>query len=212
MSEDTTSTQEAQRPERLPLHYSRAAMLFHWSIAALILVEFAFAVSFSRFNPGETWYFRAAYRMHMSAGMPLLVLSVSCVVWRLLHTYPPLPRDMHTVTRALAKIAHTLLYVFIVAVPVTGWAILSARNSPVGIFGKLNWPNIAYLTHMTDDQRVRFNDLLLPIHAKLSYIGISLVALHVLASLYHHFWRGDDVLMRMLPGMVSRITLRKDQK
>jgi cytochrome b561 len=119
---------------------------------------------------------------------------------------------MHTVTRALAKIAHTLLYVFIVAVPVTGWAILSARNSPVGIFGKLNWPNIAYLTHMTDDQRVRFNDLLLPIHAKLSYIGISLVALHVVASLYHHFWRGDDVLMRMLPGMVSRITLRKDQK
>jgi cytochrome b561 len=212
MSEDTTSTQEAQRPERLPLHYSRAAMLFHWSIAALILVEFAFALSFTRFNPGETWYFRAAYRMHMSAGMPLLVLSVSCVVWRLLHTYPPLPRDMHTVTRALAKIAHTLLYVFIVAVPVTGWAILSARNSPVGIFGKLNWPNIAYLTHMTDDQRDRFNDLLLPIHAKLSYIGISLVALHVAAALYHHFWRGDDVLMRMLPGMVSRITLRKDQK
>jgi cytochrome b561 len=212
MSEDTTSTQEAQRPERLPLHYSRAAMLFHWSIAGLILIEFAFALSFTRFNPGETWYFRAAYRMHMSAGMPLLVLSVSCVVWRLLHTYPPLPRDMHTVTRALAKIAHTLLYVFIVAVPVTGWAILSARNSPVGIFGKLNWPNIAYLAHMTGDQRVRFHDLLLPIHAKLSYIGISLVALHVAAALYHHFWRGDDVLMRMLPGMGSRITLRKDQK
>jgi cytochrome b561 len=210
MSEDATSTQEAQRPARPPLHYSRAAMLFHWSIAALILVEFAFALSFTRFNPGETWYFRAAYRMHMSAGMPLLALSVSCVAWRLLHTYPPLPRDMLAVTRALAKIAHTLLYVFIVAVPATGWAILSVRNSPVGIFGKLNWPNIAYLTHMTYEERVRFNDLLLPIHAKLSYIGISLVALHVAASLYHHFWRGDDVLVRMLPGLGSRITFRQD--
>jgi cytochrome b561 len=108
------------------------------------------------------------------------------------------------VTRALARIVHSMLYVFIVAVPATGWAILSARNSPVGILGKLNWPNIAFLTHMTHDQRAQFNDLLLPIHAKLSYIGISLVVLHIAASLYHHFWRGDDVLMRMLPGMGSR--------
>jgi cytochrome b561 len=208
MSEDATPTQEGQRPERQPLHYSRAAMLLHWSIAALILIDFAFALSFTRFNPGETWYFRAAYRMHMSAGMPLLALSMSCVAWRLLHTYPALPRDMHTMTRALAKIAHTLLYVFIVVVPATGWAILSVRNSPVGIFGKVNWPNIAYLAHMTHDQRVRFNDLLLPIHAKLSYIGISLVALHIAASLYHHFWRGDDVLMRMLPRMRRRIPFR----
>lgn len=183
-------------------------MLFHWSIAALILVEFAFALSFSRFNPGDAWYFRAAYRMHMLAGMALLALSVSSVVWRVLHTYPPLPRGMHAVTRVLAKLAHALLYFFIVAVPVTGWAILSVRNAPAGIFGKLNWPNIGYLAHMTYAQRVRFNDLLLPIHATLSYIGISLVGLHVAASLYHHFWRRDEVLVRMLPGMRTRITFR----
>jgi cytochrome b561 len=190
------------------LHHSRAAMLFHWSIAVLTLVEFAFALSFSRFNPGDAWYFRAAYRMHMSVGMALLALSVSCVVWRLLNTYPALPRGMHAATRALAKLTHTMLYVFIVAVPVTGWAILSARNSPASIFGKLNWPNMVYLTQMTYEQRVRFNDLLLPIHAKLSYIGMSLVGLHVAASLYHHFWRGDEVLMRMLPGKRTRITSR----
>jgi cytochrome b561 len=192
------------QPDNPPLHYSRAAMLFHWSVAALILAEFATALSFSRFNPGDVWYFRAAYRMHMSAGMALLALSTSCVAWRLFHTYPALPGGMRAVTRALAKAAHTLLYAFIVAVPATGWAILSLRSSPVTIFGKLSWPNIAYFAHLTYEQRVRFNDLLLPIHTKLSYLGIGLVGLHVAASLYHHFWRGDEVLIRMLPGMRTR--------
>jgi cytochrome b561 len=183
-------------------------MLFHWSIATLVVLEFASALSFSRFNPGDAWYFRSAYRMHMSMGMALLALSVSSVLWRLSHTYPPLPRDMHTAMRVLATAVLTFLYAFILAVPITGWAVLSARNSPASIFGKFSWPNLSYLAHMTYEQRVRFNDFLLPIHLKMSYIGISLVGLHVAASLYHHFWRGDEVLTRMLPGMKTRITSR----
>jgi cytochrome b561 len=193
-----------QRPKNRPLHYGRAAMLFHWSVAALILVAFATALSFGRFNPGDVWYFRAAYRVHMSAGMALLVLGVSCVAWRLLHTYPALPGGMHAATRTLARVAHTLLYVFSVAVPVTGWAILSLRNSPAAIFGKLTWPNIAHLAQMTYEQRLHWNDFLLEVHARLSYPGMSLVGLHVAASLYHHFWRRDDVLTRMLPGMRTK--------
>ena len=183
-------------------------MLFHWSIATLVMLEVASAVSFSRFNPGDAWYFRSAYRMHMSMGMTLLALSVSSVLWRLSHAHPPLPRDMHTAMRVLAATVLTFLYAFILAVPITGWAVLSSRNSPASIFGKLSWPNISYLAHMTHQQRVRFNDLLLPIHSIMSYIGIALVGLHVAASLYHHFWRGDDVLMRMLPGMKTRVNSR----
>jgi cytochrome b561 len=197
-----------QRPEEAPLHYSCATMLFHWSIAVLIFVEFALALSFSRFNPGDTWYFRAAYRVHMSAGMALLALSVLSVLRRLVHTYPPLPRGLDALTRALAKLVRFLLYVFIIAVPVTGWLILSARNASVAVYGKLSWPNVAYLAHMTYERRFRINDLLLPIHSNLSYIGITLVGLHMAASLYHHFWRGDEVLMRMLRRTRTRITRR----
>lgn len=179
-------------------------MLFHWSIAALVLFEFTSALSFGHFNPGDAAYFRAAYRMHMSGGMALLALSFLCVTWRLLHAYPSLPRDMHAVTRVLAKAAHILLYVFIIAVPVTGWAILSARNSHAVIVGKLSWPSIALLTQMTYEQRVGLNDVLLPIHSTASYFALGLVGLHVAATVYHHFWRGDTVLLRMLPRMKTR--------
>jgi cytochrome b561 len=200
------ASSSAKSPQNSPLRYSPIAMLFHWSIAALVLVDFALALSFSRFNPGDAWYFRYSYRMHMSMGMAVLALSVLCVVWRLLHKYPPLPPNMHAVTRALAKGAHALLYLFIVAVPVTGWVILSTRKSPAALFGKFNWPNIAYLAEMTYDERARINDLYLPIHAMLAYIGIGLVGVHTLAALYHHFWRRDEVLMRMLPGIRIRRT------
>jgi len=192
-----------RRPDNSPVHYSGAAMLFHWSIAALVLFEFGSALSFRLFNPGELGYVHSAYRLHMSSGMILLVESLSCVVWRLLHAYPLLPRDMSAITRALAKSAHLLLYVFIIAVPLTGWLILSARRcSPAGILGNFHWPQMALISHLDYSQRVKINDTLIPIHAVLSYAGMCLVALHVLA-LYHHFWRGDDVLTRMLPPKVD---------
>ncbi len=33
-----------------------------------------------------------------------------------------------------------------------------------------------------------------------NYLMLALVGLHVLAALYHYFWRRDGVLQRMLPG------------
>jgi cytochrome b561 len=178
-------------------------MLFHWSIAALVLFEFASALSFRLFNPGEVGYVHSAYRLHMSSGMILLAASLSCMIWRLLHAYPPLPRDMSAITRVLAKSAHILLYVFVIVVPLTGSLILSARSSPVGILGNFHWPQVSLISHSDYSQRVKINDTLMPIHAFLSYAGMCLIALHVLASLYHHFWRGDEVLARMLPPKVK---------
>jgi cytochrome b561 len=183
-------------------------MLFHWSIAALVLFELTSALSFGHFNPGDAAYFHAAYRMHMSGGMALLALSLLCVAWRLPHAYPRLPQGMHAVTRVLAKVAHLLLYVFIIAVPVTGWVILSVRNAHTVIVGELGLPNIGFLAQMTYEQRVGLNDVLLPIHSTVSYAGLGLVGLHVTASLYHHFWRGDRVLLRMLPRIRTRTTHR----
>ncbi len=197
-----------QRQQMAAPCYSPTAMLFHWSIATLVLFEFGSALSFSRFDPGHIGYFRAAYGLHMSAGVALLAVSLSSSVWMLLHARPPLPHDMHPAMRRLAKIVLCLLRVFILVVPLMGWAILSVRNAHVRILGELHWPNLSYLSHMTYEQRVSFNDFLLELHAKLSYLGMSLVALHIAASLYHHFYRCDEVLVRMLPGIKTRSTSR----
>ena len=78
--------------------YDSVAMILHWAIALLILIDFAFALSFSRFNPGDKLYLPSAYALHMSTGACILALSIARVAWRLTHERPPLP-DMGTALR-----------------------------------------------------------------------------------------------------------------
>jgi cytochrome b561 len=181
------------------MRYGSVAMTFHWLIALLVVFDFALAISFSRFNPGERLYLPFAYRLHMSVGMAVLVLSVACILWRLVHRSPPLPQ-MSLLLRGIARTAHVFLYVFILVVPLTGWLLLSVRRTPAVLVASLYWPNNALLTGLSYAARMKFNNLLMPSHAILAYAAMSLVALHLGAALYHHFGRRDDVLRRMLPA------------
>jgi cytochrome b561 len=183
------------------MRYSPVAIALHWIVAVLILVDFALAESFSRFNPSDSLYFTWAYPAHMSVGMCVLVLGAGRLLWRGSHAYPSVPQDMNLASRILASATHAMLYVFMVAAPVTGWVVLSVRKKPPVLFGSQHWPNIGYLADLAHAQRAAIHDLLLPGHIILSYVGMGLVALHVIAGLYHHFWRRDDVLRRMLPGV-----------
>jgi len=180
--------------------YDAVAMSLHWVIALLIVLDFALAISFGRFNPGDKLYLRSAYDLHMAVGLCILALSVARIVWRLTHRHPPLP-NMGLPLRSLARASHFLLYVFMVAAPMSGWLVLSLRHQATSVFGLFRWawPSLPAIAHMARPDRVFWHDHLLPLHIDMSYVGMSLVVLHVSAALYHHFGRHDDVLARMLP-------------
>jgi cytochrome b561 len=187
--------------------HTATAKTFHWSIAALIVIDFCFAISFSQFNPGDKLYFPVAYAMHMTFGMLVLTLSVPFVVrrftWGRARQIENPTKNANAASRALARIVHALLFTFTIVVPLTGWAILSVRKKPAALFDSVNWPNIGFLSDLPRPQRVEIYDLVMPGHTKLAYIGMSLVGLHFLAALYHHFYRRDDVLRGMLPTMIK---------
>ena len=187
-----------------PSRYGTVAMALHWLIAALILLDFALALSFSHFDPGSPFYLSFAYDQHMSVGMMVLVLSVLRVGWRLLHRVPPLPAAMGSGMRLLARCSHALLYVFMLAAPLSGWVVLSVRKKPPPLAGNLSWPNLQFLTDLGHPARTVIHNAFLPGHIWLSYIGMTLVGVHVLAALYHHYFKHDDVLRRMLPRVRPR--------
>ena len=181
-----------------PIRYSPVAMTLHWLIAIVILVNFGLAVYFSRLRFGDDDSNQVAYLWHMSTGMCVLVLSVLRLIWRLLHRYPALPRDMGLVARVLAKGAHGLLYVFMLVAPLTGWVVTSLRRQTASMLGVFDWPILPFInTATTHDQRIGIYQATLPAHLVVSYAGIALVAVHVAAALHHHFYRRDDVLRRM---------------
>jgi cytochrome b561 len=193
------------RPLQPPTRYDAVAMTLHWVIALLLLLDFALALSFSQFNPGDALYLRSAYDLHMSFGLCVLLLSVARIVWRLTHHHPPLP-NMAFGLRALARASHFLLYAFIVGAPATGWLVLSLRHQATSVFGLFRWawPTFPAIATMARPERQLWHDQALPLHTRLAYLGMCLVAVHVAAALYHHFGRRDDVLLRMLPRAVTR--------
>jgi cytochrome b561 len=188
-----------------PSNYSAVAKTLHWAIALLILVDFLLALYFARIAPRGDDYAQTAYEWHMSTGMWVLALSLVRILWRCLHRYPALPADMNQYSRLVAKCAHTLLYIYMIVVPLFGWVVLTLRRQPAHVLGDVNWPGVPYITTMTTrEQRVAIYQALLPAHIVLAYAGLALIGLHVAAGLYHHYYRRDDVLRRMLPQFLSR--------
>jgi cytochrome b561 len=179
--------------------YDSVAIVLHWAIALLILGDFALAQSFARFSPGDALYFTWAYDLHMAVGLCVVLLSMTRVTWRLTHRRPPLP-EMAISLRVLARVSHALLYVFMLAVPLSGWLVLSLRHQATSVFGLFRWAwPLPVIVTMSHPNRVTLHDALLPAHIWMSYAGMCLVGMHVLAALYHHLARRDDVLRRMLP-------------
>jgi cytochrome b561 len=194
------STVDGSNPAQ---RYGHVAMLLHWSIAILVLSDFGLALYFN--HTGDESAGKIAYQWHMSIGMCVLVLAMLRIAWRLTRKYPALPPGMSVPMRIAARTSHVLLYVFILAVPLTGWGIMSLRKQTAGMLDLFEWPGIPYIqSGTTHAQRVEYHHFAMTAHSMLAYAGIGLVGVHLAASLYHHYHRRDDVLRRMLPALGGR--------
>ncbi len=101
------------------IRYSNGAIFLHWAIAILILFNL-FTGFFHHAVP------KAVFAFHISSGITILTLTLIRIVWRLTHKPPPfLP--MAGCERGLAHVVHFLLYLAMLAAPLTGWAMVSAH-------------------------------------------------------------------------------------
>jgi cytochrome b561 len=176
--------------QAVPHRYTVVAQTLHWVIAALIATQFTLAWMADDLPLGM--HKLALLARHKSFGMTLLMLGVLRLTWRLFNPAPPLPEDTSKIETFLARATHIAFYVFLFAMPLTGWLMSSAKNYSVSWFGLFTWPNLIG----PDDHRF---EVLKETHDVLSNVLFAIVILHVLAALKHHFWNKDDVLKRMLP-------------
>jgi cytochrome b561 len=183
------------------LRYGNVAMSFHWIIAILVIINVClglYMADLPRSDPNKFLIFQT----HKSIGLTVLVLSILRLVWRLINPIPPLPAGMNPLLRLGARASHFLLYFLIVFIPLTGWIMVSASalGNPTSYFGLFDWPNLPLFTGMTREQLHPVHETWETAHVILAWSAIVLVPLHVLAALYHYFFRHDSVLQRMWPG------------
>lgn len=168
--------------------YSRGAIVFHWTIAALVLVNLWIGL-FHDSLPRE-W---KAMPIHKSIGITVLMLTLGRIAWRLSHKPPRLPLSMPAWEKTAARASHFLLYSLLLILPITGWLLSSNPEKPRPI----EWFFLFKLPVLpaTPDIAKTAHEL----HEILGWTMAILVVIHIAAALRHHFLLRDPVLARMLP-------------
>jgi cytochrome b561 len=176
-------------------YYGLVAQLLHWSVVVLILTQFTLAMIFQDMPLGLekiAWIVR-----HKAVGMTILGLACIRLLWRLFNPAPPLPAHMKPYERWGAHASHVLLYILIFAIPLSGWIMSSLAGIPVGYFGLFDIPVLT-----SPDKTLV--DISKQVHHWLNYLLVVVACLHIGAAFYHHGFKQDDVLIRMLPGVLRR--------
>jgi len=170
------------------LRYTTPAIVLHWLVALLIFVGFPLGVYMHELPLSPTKL--QLYSYHKWIGITVLLLAGLRVAWRLTHRPPPLPDSVVRWQRQASAAVHGLLYVLILAIPLSGWLMSSAKGFPVVWFGVLPLPDL-----IGKDKAL--GDLLAGVHQALNFTLLGLVILHVAAALKHHFIERQPFLQRM---------------
>lgn len=175
-----------------PTRYGWAMILLHWLIGIIFIGQFVLGFFMVRIESQRTSF--ELIQLHKSFGFLLLGLIILRVAWRLGNAAPRLPASVGTLERRTAPLAHLALYAFQVALPLSGWALVSVSTLeiPTMPFDLFVMPNLP----LTESNAAE--SLWSAAHWYLAYAGIALVALHVAAALRHHFVLRDSVLRRMI--------------
>jgi len=167
-------------------HFNLLARVLHWTMALAILtmlfVGIGMVASLS-LRPGLV-------SLHRPLGIAILLLVVVRLANRLRHPPPALPDDLPAIQKTAAKASHVLLYALMFAMPLVGWAMVSAGGYPVAMFGGLSLPAIA-----PHDPIVYA--VLRTAHRWLALVLLAVVLLHLAAALYHAWVRRDGVFGAM---------------
>jgi len=154
-----------------PTSYSRAQIILHWTIAALVFFQILMHDGIVKVWDGRMEGMlpnQPTINPHAVAGALILVLVLWRLVLRRRRGVPGLPEGEHPTLKALATGMHAALNLLLILMALSGMAAWISGVEAIG-----EGHSIARLA-------------LVP-----------LVLLHILAALYHHFWLKTDVLRRM---------------
>lgn len=171
--------------------YVFPVIALHWLTLVLLALVYACAELAEAFPKGS------AGRAGLRSWHETLGLVVFAVVWlrliaRAFADTPPIAPAPPLWQARLARAVHAALYGLMIALPLSGWLMLSAAGKPIPFFGwelpALVAPNRS-LAAAVDD-----------VHEAIATAGYWLIGLHAAAALFHHYIVRDNTLRLMLPG------------
>lgn len=170
--------------------YGLASRLLHWTTAILFISLFPIGM-FASMIPEETWFRNHYYVVHKSIGVLVFMLLIVRLFWNRRSKRPALDASLKPAERKWAHRVHIVLYVMLIAMPITGYVMTSYHGFPTYFFGlEIDpfWePSDVYIVWGT------FHKYLLP------YLLYIILGAHILGAMKHHFIdRHTGALKRMV--------------
>lgn len=189
--------------------YNKVAIILHWLIALAIFFMIGLGwymtdlpkegpkqIAFDLFDWGlYTWQLSEPgsprmfyFNLHKSVGLTLFALVLFRLYWRITHKPPVMLSSYRVWERKLATGTHHLLYLLMIAIPLTG--LLMSLNSKFGI----NWFGL-HVFDGVDDKAMRhtYEEL----HEFGANLLVVLLIVHVLGALKHKLIDKDETMSRM---------------
>ena len=154
--------------------YSAAQIALHWAVVVLVAFQYLGHVGIETVwnaylldKPSPTNATVLAY-MHIGAGVVILLLALARIYLRVTRGAPPPPPDEPKVLKLLAESVHALIYVLLIALPISGLVAWTSGITAVGTA-----------------------------HVLMKTALLAAIVLHITGALFQHFVMRSDVLMRM---------------
>lgn len=171
----------------MPHRFHPAIRLLHWTMALLVLAMLFIGIAMvSTAGPA----YASLLALHRPIGIAILLLAAIRLAIRLGTGAPPLPADLPRAQQQAARASHILLYLAMIAMPLIGWAMLSAGGYPVRLTAAWALPPIL-------PQNLPVYGLLRRAHGVIAFAFFALILGHLTIALVHRFIRRDGVFETM---------------
>ena len=132
---------------------------------------------------------------HKSIGFTVIAVTLARILWRFTHRPPPFDQAMRKWEVGLARLVHWLFYLLLLAIPLSGWLIVSTgeRVNPTSFYWLFN---IGPLPVTPGED---LHELAEEVHELLGYTMLVLLALHVGGAIKHHLEGHRHLIGRMSP-------------
>ncbi|WP_353071549.1 cytochrome b [Tunturiibacter gelidiferens] len=176
----TTSRTRFTAPQRLP----------HWLMAICILSMLFIGVGMVSTITSK---YLTLVQIHKPLGIAILVLALIRLTLRIIYGAPSLPADLPEPIKLAAISSQYIFYILMIAMPLIGWAMLSAAAYPVVLFGSVHLPSILPVNPS-------LHTLLWRAHHYLAFAFFAFILMHVAAMIFHKLIRNDGIFETMAPG------------
>lgn len=184
-------------------NYGAVAKSLHWLTAVLFLGSYMsvyYRHWYTDEGTPENW---SALQLHLSIGVTIAVIVVLRILWRVSNRAPDLEPGVR-VEHLAAHAGHYMLYLVMIAAPLTGYLGTSVDTEFFDLFIIPMFEHTPAFSFLVSDLLgMTFKEFEKPIdfiHKNIlgEWLIWILILGHVAAALYHHFIKRDRTLKKMI--------------